>query len=170
MVAFVSTGTSRIQLRHTRTSPCCEVHSQIGPNRSQPIVGPGGSAKPSRLHVKHQRYSELLMMNSLDIQHDDALLHDWQTMFSSPNDCLWVQSPGSSGEIFASSGCGPTAVPELRLAAMHACSSAPGISSETVKNFLPFWTTKPERGSPSDRESIVDALQDKRMRGCRLVP
>ena len=34
---------------------CCEAQSQIGPNRSQPIVGPGGRAKeqqePNRLHV-----------------------------------------------------------------------------------------------------------------------
>ena len=117
--------------------------------RSQPIVGPGGSAKeqeePSRLHGTHQRNSfqkrlvfrhlthqlrlDEFVMPHWRSQHDDALLHDWQTMVPSPNDCIWVQGPSSSGKILASSGCGPTAVPELRLAAMHA---DPGVDPQCV--------------------------------------
>ena len=115
----------------------------------EPVVGPGGSAKeqeePSRLHVTHQRYLfqkrlvfrhlahqlrlDEFVMAHWRSQHDDALLHDWQTMVSSSNDCIWVQSPGSSGEILASSGCGPTAVPELRIPAMHA---DPGVDPHCV--------------------------------------
>ena len=78
------------------------------------LAGPFTSAmeqeEPSRLYVTHQRYSfqkrlvfrhlahqlrlDELIMPHWRSQHDDTLLHDWQTMVSSPHDCIWVQSPG----------------------------------------------------------------------------
>ena len=83
------------------------------PNCSQPIVGPGGSAKeqeePRRLQVTHQRcaFQERLVFRHLTYQlrpeefvvaRRRSQLHDWQTILPSPNDGFWVQGPGSSGE------------------------------------------------------------------------
>ena len=125
----------------------CEVQNQIGPNRSQPMNGPGGNAKEqedqSRQHVTYQ-------MRSKSVWCSVTLLINFALMSSScptgdPNttthDCFWVQGKGNSGEILASSGCGPTAVPELRLSAVHAYSGVdPQCVLDQTENLQqPLW-------------------------------